>query len=90
MPNKKAYAVDKASEKKKPVSVKKAPWDKKEDTMKEASTGDYSAKKARAGKDIGKPGKQFSKIASDAAKRYGSEEKGKKVAGAVLTKLRKK
>ena len=54
------------------------------------SEEDYSAKKARAGKDIGKPGKQFSKIAKDAAERYGSEEKGKKVAGAVLAKLRAK
>ena len=50
--------------------------------------GDYSAKKARAGKDIGKPGKQFAKIAKDAAKRYGSKERGEKVAGAVLAKLR--
>lgn len=50
---------------------------------------DYSAKKARAGKDIGKPGKQFAKIAKSAAERYGSAEKGKKVAGAVLAKLRK-
>ena len=51
---------------------------------------DYSAKKARAGKDIGKPGKMFAKIAASAAKRYGSEESGKKVAGAVLAKLRAK
>jgi hypothetical protein len=50
---------------------------------------DYSAKKARAGKDIGKPGKMFSKIAKDAAERYGSKERGEKVAGAVLAKLRK-
>ena len=50
----------------------------------------YSAKAARAGKDIGKPGKMFSKIAASAAKRYGSEERGKKVAGAVLAKLRAK
>ena len=49
----------------------------------------YSAKEARAGKDIGKPGKMFSKIAKSAAERYGSEERGKKVAGAVLAKLRK-
>jgi len=49
----------------------------------------YSAKKARAGEDIGKPGKMFSKIAKEAGKRYGSEERGKKVAGAVLAKLRK-
>jgi hypothetical protein len=56
----------------------------------EGSTGDYSATKARAGKDIGKPGKQFGKIAADAAKRYGSKERGEKVAGAVLAKLRAK
>ena len=37
--------------------------------VKEGSTGDYSAKKARAGKDIGKPGKQFAKIAKGAAER---------------------
>lgn len=49
----------------------------------------YSAKAARAGKDIGKPGKQFAKIASAAAKKYGSAERGQKVAGAVLAKLRK-
>jgi hypothetical protein len=51
---------------------------------------DYSAKKARAGQDIGKPGKQFAKIAKTAGEKYGSEEKGKKVAGAVLKNLRSK
>ena len=56
----------------------------------EASTGDYSAKKAAAGKDIGKPGKMFSKIAKSAGKRYGSKESGERVAGAVLAKLRAK
>lgn len=56
----------------------------------EGSTGDYSAKKARAGKDIGKPGKMFSKIAKSAGERYGSKERGEKVAGAVLAKLRAK
>lgn len=49
----------------------------------------YSAKAARAGKDIGKPGKNFAKIAAGAAERYGSEAAGKRVAGAVLAKLRK-
>jgi len=49
----------------------------------------YSAKAARAGKDIGKPGKAFAKIAASAGKRYGSKERGEKVAGAVLAKLRK-
>ena len=50
----------------------------------------YSAKAARAGKDIGKPGKAFAKIAKSAAKRYGSKERGEKVAGAILAKLRAK
>jgi hypothetical protein len=54
----------------------------------EGSTGDYSAKKARAGKDIGKPGKTFAKIEKSAAK-YGARDPGA-VAGAVLKKLRAK
>jgi len=61
--------------------------DEDEEELEEAS---YSAKAARAGKDIGKPGKAFAKIAKSAAKRYGSEERGKKVAGAILAKLRAK
>jgi hypothetical protein len=54
--------------------------------LKKESTGDYSAKKAAAGKDIGKPGKNFAKIEKSA----GGGEKGKKIAGAVLAKLRAK
>jgi hypothetical protein len=50
----------------------------------------YSAKKASAGKDIGKPGKNFEKIAKSASERYGSKEAGERVAGAVLAKLRAK
>lgn len=50
----------------------------------------YSAKAARKGKDIGKPGKNFGKIAAAAAKKYGSKTTGKRVAGAVLAKLRRK
>jgi hypothetical protein len=50
----------------------------------------YSAKAARAGKDIGKPGKMFSKIAAKAGEKYGSEERGKKVAGAILKRIRAK
>lgn len=48
----------------------------------------YSAKAARAGKDIGKPGKAFAQIAKSAGEKYGSKERGEKVAGAVLNKLR--
>ena len=50
----------------------------------------YSAKEARKGKDIGKRGKMFGKIAKSAGKKYGSKEAGKKVAGAILKKLRGK
>ena len=48
----------------------------------------YGAKAARAGKDIGKPGKNFSKIAKTAGAKYGSKAAGERVAGAVLNKLR--
>lgn len=44
----------------------------------------------KKGTDIGKPGKGFEKIAKSAAKKYGSEEAGKKVAGAILKKVIKK
>lgn len=44
------------------------------------------AKKAKAGKDIGKKGKGFEKVASKAAKEYGSKEKGEKVAAAAMWK----
>jgi hypothetical protein len=57
---------------------------------KEVDEASYSAKAARAGKDIGKPGKNFEKIARSAGERYGSKERGEKVAGAVLAKLRAK
>jgi hypothetical protein len=50
----------------------------------------YSAKAAAHGNDIGKPGKNFSKIEKKAAKEYGSKEAGERVAGSVLAKLRKK
>jgi hypothetical protein len=48
----------------------------------------YSAKQAAAGKDIGKKGKAFGKIAAKAGKKYGSPEAGQRVAGAILAKLR--
>ncbi len=50
----------------------------------------YSPKMASAGKDIGKPGKTFAKIAASAGAKYGSVAAGKRVAGAVLNKLRHK
>ena len=44
---------------------------------------------AAEGKDQGKPGKTFAKIAKSAGKHYGSAEAGKRVAGAVKAKLAK-
>lgn len=44
----------------------------------------------KKGEDIGEPGKGFSKIEKAAAKKYGSEEAGKRVAGAILKKVIKK
>lgn len=46
------------------------------------------AKQARAGMDIGKPGKQFEAIAEESAKRYGSAERGRAVAAAAMIRAR--
>jgi hypothetical protein len=54
------------------------------ESVDEAGEASYSAKKAAAGKDIGQPGKNFAKI----AKSSGGGEKGKRIAGAILAKLR--
>ena len=62
---------------------------KVKEEVEQVDEASYSAKAARAGKDIGKPGKMFKKIAKKAAARYGSMAKGKDVAGALLAKLRK-
>lgn len=43
-------------------------------------------KKAKEGKDIGKKGKGFEKVAEKATKQYGSKEKGEKVAAAAMWK----
>ena len=77
-------------EMKKGKKSKKSEEDEEDEEEEELEEASYSVKAARAGKDIGKPGKQFSKIAKEAGKRYGSEERGKKVAGAILAKLRAK
>jgi hypothetical protein len=44
------------------------------------------AKKAHAGKDVGKKGKGFEKIEKAAEKKYGSKEAGEKVAAAAMWK----
>lgn len=68
-------------------AAKKAGKMEEEVDLEEAS---YSAKAARAGKDIGKPGKNFEKIASKAGKEYGSKAAGERVAGSILAKIRSK
>ena len=52
----------------------------------------YSYAAARRGENIGKkgPGTGFKNLAKKAAKEYGSEESGKRVAGAILAKIRAK
>lgn len=68
--------------------VKKYPDYKQDNSIYKESDYSYSAKQARAGKDIGKPGKNFDLIAKKASKKYGSKEAGERVAGAILAKLR--
>lgn len=44
------------------------------------------SKKIIKGKDVGKKGKNFKKVASKAAKKYGSKEAGERVAAAAMWK----
>jgi len=66
---------------------KKAQEDNEEDV--EVTKNKPQYKGARAGKDIGQKGKWFGAIAKSAGKKYGSKEAGKRVAGAVLAKMRR-
>ena len=56
-------------------------------TAKQRST---IAKKAAAGKDIGKAGKKFKEVAAKAAAKYGSKEAGQRVAAAAMWKAQTK
>ena len=70
-----------------------APADKKDKKVKESAKHPASCKcnecSTMEGKDEGKPGKNFKKIADKAGKKYGSKEAGERVAGAVRAKLAK-
>lgn len=57
---------------------------------KKVMTKSKAAKQAVKGKDMGKKGKNFAKIAAKAGKKYGSKETGKKVAGSIFQKMRMK
>jgi hypothetical protein len=69
------------------VDEKKKP---KAPSQEETDANQVYEARFKKGTDIGKKGKGFEKIAKSAAKRYGSEEAGKKVAGAILKKVVKK
>lgn len=59
-------------------------------TVREVMSKSEAAKDAHKGKDMGKKGKNFDKIASKADKEYGSKEAGEKVAGAIFQNMRRK
>lgn len=79
--------LQKADQTKRDKILTKIGDDIKDDSDLQEKSG-YSAKAAHSGHDIGKPGKNFSKIAQSAAKKYGSKAAGERVAGAILSKLR--
>ena len=59
------------------------------ENMKKVLSKAKVAKESKKGKDLGKKGKNFDKVADKAADEYGSKESGERVAGALLQKLRK-
>ena len=73
--------------------AQKQPFDKNSKDLDEAAHDkDCDCKECMGtmeGKDEGKPGKNFAKIAKKAGKAYGSKEAGERVAGAVRAKLAK-
>jgi hypothetical protein len=56
-------------------------------TGEEGETEELAEERFKKGTDIGKKGPGFEKVAKKAGKAYGSEEAGKRVAGAVLQKI---
>jgi hypothetical protein len=88
------YGIPTAKDGKYAVKPKNKKETKKPEKVKEsAPSADLTkkeksavVKKAKAGKDIGKPGKGFEKVANKATKKYGSKEKGEKVAAAAMWK----
>jgi hypothetical protein len=78
------------------ASIKKTIREKLEEAKKKPSAGltkkekSTISKKAHAGKDIGKKGKGFEKVAKAAEKEYGSKEAGQKVAAAAMWKSQAK
>ena len=84
--------VDEKKEKKEKKADKPATKSKHEkgETKEEEKEEHMDEARFKKGTDIGKKGPGFAKIEKVAAKKYGSEEAGKKVAGAILKKVVKK
>jgi hypothetical protein len=84
--------VDEKKEKKEKKADKPATKSKHEkgETKEEEKEEHMDEARFKKGTDLGKKGPGFAKIEKVAAKKYGSEEAGKKVAGAILKKVVKK
>jgi len=83
------YTVEKTPEQKAWLMTFIDRWDEAEKKPSAGLTEKQKSaisKKAKAGKDIGKKGKGFEKIAKAAAEKYGSKERGQKVAAAAMWK----
>jgi len=72
-----------------PKSPVKGKVHKMKEGMKHPKDCDCKECMMQEGKDEGKPGKNFAKIAKSAGKHYGSKAAGERVAGAVRAKLAK-
>ena len=75
-----------AKAKAKKITIKKGYTPKKTKVM----TKSQAAKKARAGKDMGKPGKGFKKGVSNLMSKGMPMKRAKKIMGAQFQKMRKK
>ena len=74
---------------KKPMAVRNEALSPTHDSDEGAALGAGRSATTLEGKDEGKPGKNFAKIAKSAGKEYGSKAAGERVAGAVRAKLAK-
>ena len=83
-----ASPMSEAKKKAKPDFLDKDKDGNKKEPFKKA-VKDAKKKPVDEGKDEGKPGKNFAKIAKSAGKEYGSKAAGERVAGAVRNKLAK-
>lgn len=84
-----SYAQRAAMNKAGGVKDDRGPRGVTQEEVEEVEENTLSAKAGRMGADLGKPGKNFSKISKAAAKRYGSQAAGERVAGSILAKMRK-